>query len=122
MNFIPNPGNYNKKDFENDLQNYFRRIMLKAHFLGNEKQEYEGFTNQSNSEWTPKEVHHSVKTYIQAVKNDIAAHIPDPNANRKQNLTQGEKKALASLKNRDDIIISKADKGGRSLSRTWKTT
>ena len=40
------------------------------------------------------------------------AHCPDQNANRKQNLTQGEKKAMASLKDREDIIISKADKGG----------
>ena len=32
MNFIPNPGKYNKKDFNNDIDSYFRRIMLKAHF------------------------------------------------------------------------------------------
>ena len=112
MNFIPNPGHYNKKDFNNDLDDYFRRIMLRAHFGNNEPNIYEGYTNPTNNQWTPREIHHSVKTYIQAVKNDIVAHTPEPQCNRKQNLTHGEKQALATLKERDDLIISKADKGG----------
>ena len=86
--------------------------MLKAHFGNNEPNIYEGYTNPTNNQWTPREIHHSVKTYIQAVKNDIVAHEPNPQHNRKQNLTHGEKQALATLKERDDLIISKADKGG----------
>ena len=46
------------------------------------------------------------------MKNDIAAHQPDPQRNRKQILTHKEKQALATLKEKDDLIISKADKGG----------
>ena len=84
--------------------------MLKAHFQNDDINEYEGFSSQTNNQWTPKEVHHSVKTYIQAVKNDIATHKPDPNLNRKQNQTYGEEKTLASLKERDNIIISKQTK------------
>ena len=100
MNYIPNPGNYNQKDFDNDLNDYFRRIILKAHFQSERTDEYEGFRSQTNGEWIPKEIHHSVKTYIQAVKNDISSHQPDQIKNRKQNLSQGEKKELASLKDR----------------------
>ena len=50
MNFIPDPGNYNKKDFNNDLDNYFRRIILKAHFQTDTAHEYEGFNSQTNRE------------------------------------------------------------------------
>ena len=32
MNFVPNPGKPNKKIFDEDLEKYFRRIILKAHF------------------------------------------------------------------------------------------
>ena len=58
-------------------------------------------------------MHHSVKTYMQSVKNDIEASSHESTyLNNIQNLTPGEKKALAELKERDDIIITKADKGG----------
>ena len=60
----------------------------------------------------PKTIHHSVKMYIQAVKNDIEDHVPTANRNNRSNLSQGEQTALANLKKRDDILISKADKGG----------
>ena len=46
------------------------------------------------------------------MKNDIEAHVPTANQHNRQNLSQGEKTALANLKERDDILISKADKGG----------
>ena len=86
--------------------------MLKAHYKNDQKSEYQGYSNKSNSRWTPKETHHTVKTYIQAVKNDIASHSHESDHSKNiQNLTPGEKKALASLKEGDEIIISKAHKG-----------
>ena len=113
LNFIPNPGSHNKKIFNEDLEKYFRRIILKAHFKNSPRNEYEGFTNKSNSNWTPKDIHHSIKTYMQTVKNDLQKHMNDNDQNNtRPNLTPGEKKALARLPDRDDIIISKADKGG----------
>ena len=71
LNFIPNPGKPNKKDFKNDTENFYRRIMLRAHFGNEEPPPYEGYSNKNNSSWTPREVHHSVKTFIQAVNNDL---------------------------------------------------
>ena len=76
LNFIPNPGSHNKKIFEEDLEKYFRRIILKAHFKDSPKHEYEGYKNNSNSNWIPKNIHHSVKTYIQSVKNEHYHVVP----------------------------------------------
>ena len=49
LNFVPNPGKHNKKIFSEDLDKYFRRIILKAHFKDSPKYAYEGFKNNSNS-------------------------------------------------------------------------
>ena len=40
MNFLPNPGKYNKKDFNNSLENYFRQIMLRTHFKNDKENRY----------------------------------------------------------------------------------
>ena len=71
MNFVPNPGKPNKKIFNEDLEKYFRRIILKAHFKDSPKFEYEGFKSNSNSTWIPKNIHHSVMTYMETVKNEL---------------------------------------------------
>ena len=53
-----------------------------------------------------------MKTYIQTVKNELQDQINKTNqTSKKSNLTPGEKEAMARLRNREDIIISKADKG-----------
>ena len=50
---------------------------------------------------------------MQAVKTELQDQIKNNNyTNKKSNLTPGEKEALARLREREDIIISKADKGG----------
>ena len=87
--------------------------MLKAHFKNDNDYQYEGFSSKSNSGWTPNNVHHTVKTYMQAVQNDINEETQkEDRQTDRPNITPGEKQALAALKERDDIIISKADKGG----------
>ena len=111
MNFVPNPGKPNRKDLETDMNAYFRRVMLRAHFGPNNNQDDEGLTSSGNSTWLPKETHHTVKTYIQKVRNDFDSYISTPNSSR-PNLSPGEKEAMDDLAGRDDIIISKADKGG----------
>ena len=96
--------------------------MLQAHFKNEQKNDYQGYSNRSNSGWTPKQTHHSVKTYIQSVKNDIESSSQESTYSKNiQNLTPGEKKALASLKERDDIIISKADEGGAVVIQDIET-
>ena len=77
LNFVPNPGKPSKKDLDSDINAYFRRIMLKAHFGSNNQQEYEGFVSGGNGTWLPRDTHHTVKTYIQKVRNDFNSYNPE---------------------------------------------
>ena len=59
---------------------------------------------------TPKETHHTVETFIEAFKNELKIeHIKKKFP--KNNLTKNEIEALKELSIRDDIIITKTDKG-----------
>ena len=72
LNYIPNPGKPNTKDFNNDKDNFYRRIILRAHFGNNEPAPYLGYKNKKSS-WIPKNIHHSVKTFIESVDNDLSS-------------------------------------------------
>lgn len=52
----------------------------------------------------------ALESYIDAVESDIEKLLLDPNKTQ-DNLSKEERSALQSLKNRDDIVIKKADKG-----------
>ena len=71
LNFIPTPKLYNKKELKNDLDVFFRQFKLKAYFKDspnetNSKKSKLYFPSKTN--WTPKDNHHSIETYIEAVK------------------------------------------------------
>ena len=93
------------------MESFFRRIKLRAHF-GNEtprsRTEEEIFKPAST--WEPKNIHHTVNTFREAVINETNQY----KTSRKpaNNLPKDEIKALEQLQSRDDIIITKADKGG----------
>ena len=111
LNFVPNPGQYNKAIFQKDKYSFFRNTILKAHFGNKNKYTYTGLKPKTNNQWIPKEIHHSVKSFIEAVNTDLE------NENRQQrkhkyNLTKDERLALSSLMHKEDIIITQADKGG----------
>ena len=69
---------------------------------------------RKKSKWTPPKVHHTVETFIEAVKTDILSSpkVPLP----KNNLSKSEIKAMNDLKDRSDILITKADKWGSSCN------
>ena len=108
---MPNPGQYNRSTFQKDKNSFYRSTMLKAHFGSDNQFTYNGTTPKSDKEWLPKNTHHSVKSYIEAVNNDIENENNPSNKNH-NNLTKGELAALKSFMNREDIIITQADKGG----------
>ena len=113
LNFVPTPENINKKEILQDVKKFNRKIKLKAHF-GTSLPEGNLYF-KSQSEWEPSNVHHTVKTFTEDFKNRVTQSINKEGQNIKmnrKNLSKNETKALNDLKNRDDIIVSKADKGG----------
>ena len=114
MNFCPRPPRYNATAFDKDLRAFFRRIRLRAHFGISE---YNPTILQSlkdrNSSFTPQNVDTTISTFESAVIEDIKNH--EKQAMRAHNLTKGERKALKDLSKRDDIVITRADKGGATV-------
>ena len=114
LNFCPTQTTYKKQLLETELDEFFRIIKLRAHFGNEAQQQNRSLTEddifKQKSTWEPNQVHHTVPTFCEAVRKDIrqskGKHRPTPN------LTKDEIKALHQLELRDDIIITKADKGG----------
>ena len=113
LNFCPTPKLIDKNILQKELHNFFRRIKLRAHFGISEEKEKEKTEEQifePRSTWEPKQVHHTVNTCCEAVMKETEHKSKDDKSS--QNLTNDEIKALKELETRDDIAITKADKGG----------
>ena len=71
---------------------------------------------KTNSSWEPGNNHHTVKTFLEDFSRKVQSELdnPSPTSNQRvrKNLNQQELAALENLKSMDDIIITKADKGG----------
>ena len=89
---------------------------MKAYFQDKSDQPIRDYTNtfqpKSKTKWTPKENHHSIETFIDVIKKDIDQEKILENVKTRNNLDRGERDALKYLSDRDDIMITKADKGG----------
>ena len=62
--------------------------------------------------WTPPNKHHTINSYVKAVKKDIEQSQTVTLRKIRINLSKDKKLALKDLSKRDDIIITNADKGG----------
>ena len=112
LSFCPRPNQFNRINFNKDLQAFFRRIKVKAHFADNtpyEPTEEERFGPEKDSTWAPDKVDHTVETFIAAVSNDLEDF--ENKKLPKDNLSKNERNALENLKNREDIVTAKADEG-----------
>ena len=67
---------------------------------------------QNNKKWTSPNKHHTIKTFVEAVKKDIKQSKTVPPKKIRSNLSKDKKVALKGLSKRDDSIITNADKGG----------
>ena len=119
LNFIPTPNFFNEMNFNRDVKQFHRRIKLRSHFGITESPNLtEKIFNKSNSTWKPKEIHHTVNTFIEDVTQKINNSLQEQRNIKtipKKNLTKYEEKALKDLMKRNDIIICNADKGGADI-------
>jgi hypothetical protein len=120
LNFVPTPETINKNELLHDIKRFNRRIKLRSHFGTLPK---EGLYFKSNSTWEPTNIHHTVKTFTEdfsrKIRNSLETQKSEGRTNRK-NLNKMETRALENLKNRDDIVITKADKGGAVVINSVK--
>ena len=119
LNFVPAPKHLDKISTLQDLDEFYRRIKLHAFFNdpnkafinGSEEDHFHNY-KQKNSSWVPPTSDEAIENFILKCRDDIN-HIDFARVEKKlTNLSQEQQVALQSLKNRSDIIIKKADKGG----------
>ena len=88
------------------MQNFIRKIKLKAYFkttdlpTQNDRSFY--ITSSTNKQWTPKETHNTVETFIEVFKNESLKEEPLKKKPPERNLTKNEIEALKDLSIRDD--------------------
>ena len=115
LNFCPTPGKYSGTIYDNDIQNFIRKVKLKAHFKTTDLSENNDgnfyIKSSTNKQWTPKETHNTAETFIEAFKSKLQKEDHIKKKLPKNNLAKNEI-ALKNLSIRDDIIVTKADKGG----------
>ena len=70
---------------------------------------------KSNSNWQPKENHHTIETFIEAIDNEMNESITKKQKLPKNNLSKDDQAALKYFANRTDLVITKADKGGATV-------
>ena len=94
LNFIPNPGKYNAHKLEEDKNKFIRSILLKSYFGKEKIDENDPYRTlrQSNNQWLPKEVHHSVETYIEKFNKDFTNAQPTK-TKRSRQPQQGRKES-----------------------------
>ena len=128
LKFVP-ARPLNKPLLEEDLEDFYRRLRLHTHFNldlardiainidpdDSTENPFQKFKDIPKSSWTPREGENkSLDTFIQKTRSDV------DKLNLKwkhslNNLTKSEENTLYKLKNRDDIVIKQADKGGATV-------
>ena len=113
MNSYPARNRYNKTQFLNDINAFTRKIKIQAHFKNTEQNlDDEQFRVSCNKTWTPKDNHHTVETFTQAFQNDLEKEEQTLKQIPPSSVPKKEKNALKTLREREDIFITNADKGG----------
>ena len=95
------------------MDQFYRRLKLRGHF-GNDNHDRRTITEEDifkpKSNWEPRQVHHTINTFCEAITRETQNQ---PNQRKPQNnLTKVEIEVIKELKSRDDVSITKADKGG----------
>ncbi|XP_062596387.1 uncharacterized protein LOC134257802 [Saccostrea cucullata] len=119
LNFCPTLHEVDEKQVREDTRAFFRRLRLKEHFS---RKDFANSYDSSKPDLHDLEEHKlykpksapgkcgALESYIDAVESDIEKLLSMPDKTP-DNLSKEERSALQSFKNRDDIVIKKADKG-----------
>ena len=110
LNFCPTPGKHNEKALIKDTNQFIRRIKLRAHFGNTKIKATMENLFKGRSMWEPNNIHHTINTFSEAMNNEIQKAVPPKKYSN--NLTKKELESLEELRNRQDLIFTKADKGG----------
>ena len=125
LNFVPISKKSNEFTTRQDVEKFLRRVQLKAFFHNKEdksdntaKDAFETLTAKK-PKWTPPEGQIAfIDYFIKKCRHDV--HKLKSNCNtRLSNLSKEEWTALINLKNRNDLVIKGADKGGATV--VWRT-
>ena len=103
---------YFKKTNFNEINGFYRRIKLKAHFkeqTNNTKTEEDIFRKPTDKTWIPPKNHHTIETFMEAANNEIKKEIARIKPPKYSKLSKGEQEALENLKEKDDVVIVNAD-------------
>lgn len=121
LSFVPTSSRVDAYKCLNDVEEYYRKVRLKAYFAGNDniddslqnnETEDELFTKKKFTKFTPKSGQfEAVDSYIRTCKKQIKK-LKLTEKIVKKNISQEELEAIRKLKNRKDIVIKPADKGG----------
>ncbi|ELU06835.1 hypothetical protein CAPTEDRAFT_214536 [Capitella teleta] len=119
LKFIPSRSQVDKFTLNNDLERFYRRVKLHNHFnnpnktistLDEADTTFKKF--QPPSTWCPLDDPQSeVSLFIEKCKQDIA-DLSSLQPLRSHNISREERKTLNTMRNRKDIVIKPADKGG----------
>ena len=118
ITFCPTPKGADLAEIHHDVSNFFRRLKLKLHFFDDENPNDDSFKTKippglvkfrKKSNWCPKPHDNCLNAFIEKVNNDLSDLDIDISVD--QNLTREERNALKELRDNDNIIIKKADKG-----------
>ena len=112
LNFCLNETNKSKiiKITKNETAQFIRNIQIRYLFLGEDKKKREPFTG--NKQWKPpKSKQHQAIIVLEDILNEEISVLVKHN-NIRNNISNTDRYALKCLRNNQNIVIKKADKGG----------
>lgn len=127
LGFVPNKNAPHVSKVDSDMDSFYRRVKLHAHFNDPEKafvdhnQPEDDFANiqRKTSTWTPADGEfRAVDTFIKACTSDLKHRNRQKMYHNSCNLSPGELTALRELREDCNIVIRPADKGGAVVA--WR--
>ena len=113
LNFCSTPAHYNESILKNNLECFNKKIKLKAFFheKSEQIQEAEATSKESiiksKTNWEPKKNHHTAETFSEAANKDVVERF-------------SYKNAIEHFSERNDLIITKADKEEETITLNLK--